>query len=62
MVFHGAPGITVTANDISFSGHTAAIEYRNGRPVKAFVHGGRHLRLNGREIVISDTPTQEIGL
>ena len=62
LVFHGTPGVTVAVNDISFSGHTAAIEYRNGRPVNAFVHGGRHLTVNGREIAISDTPTQEIEL
>ena len=62
LVFHGASGVTVTANDVSFSGHTAAIEYRNGRPVKAFVHGGRHLTLNGRNIAISNQMTQEIEL
>ena len=62
LVFHGAPGVSVTANDISFSGHTAAIEYRNGRPAKALVQRGSQLTVDGRNIPISDRPTQEIEL
>ena len=62
LVIHGAPGITVTVNDVSFSGHTAAVEYRDGRPAKAFVHCGDSLSVNGRTIPISDRPTQEIEL
>ena len=62
LVIHGAPGISVTANDTSFAGHAAAIEYANGRPARAFVHGGRHLKVAGRNIPISDRMTQEIEL
>lgn len=62
LVFHGAPGVSVTADDISFMGHAAAIEYANDRPSKAFVHGGRHLIVAGRNIAISNQPTQEIEL
>lgn len=62
LVFHGAPGISVTANDVSFSGHTATIEYANGRPAKAFVHDGRHLTVARRNIPISSQMTQEIEL
>ena len=50
LVIHGAPGVTVsTANDVSFSGHAAAIEYRDGRPAKAFVHRGESLSVNGTQ-------------
>lgn len=62
LVFHGAPDVSVTAEDTSFSGHAAAIEYRNGRPAKAFVHGGRHLTVAGRNIPVSNRVTQEIEL
>lgn len=61
-VFHGAPDVSVTAEDTSFSGHAAAIEYRNGRPARAFIHGGRHLTVAGRNIPVSDRVTQEIEL
>ncbi len=62
LVIHGAPGVSVTANDISFSGHAAAIETRNGRPERAFIHGGRLLTVAGRSIPISSRMTQEIEL
>ncbi len=62
LVIHGAPGVTVTANDVSFSGHAAAIEYRDGRPAKAFVHRGDSLSVMGSNIPISNQPTQEIEL
>ena len=62
LVIHGAPGISVAANDISFSGHTAAIEYTNDRPSKALVQRGSQLTVNGRNIAISNQPTQEIEL
>ena len=62
LVIYGAPGVTVTTNDISFSGHAAAIEYRDGRPARAFVHQGSHLTVAGQNIAISNRMTQEIGL
>ena len=62
LVIHGAPGVTVTANEVSFSGHAAAIEYRDGRPVKAFVHRGDRLAVNGHNIAISNQTTHEIEL
>ncbi|MDE3259739.1 MAG: heparinase II/III family protein [Gemmatimonadota bacterium] len=62
LVFHGVPGVSVTANDISFSGHAAAIEYANDRPSKALVQRGSQLTVAGRSIPISDRMTQEIEL
>ena len=62
LVIHGAPGISVAANGISFSGHTAAIEYKNDRPSKAFVQRGSQLTVAGRNIAVSSQMTQEIEL
>lgn len=59
-IIHSTPGVTITTENITFSGLMAVIEYQKNRPVKAFVQNGEHLTLNGTEISLSKTDAVEI--
>lgn len=59
-VIHSTSGVTVTTENITFSGLVAAIEYQNNRLVKAFVQNGDRLTVNGTPISLPTTGATEI--
>ncbi|MBT3604068.1 MAG: hypothetical protein HN521_13500 [Candidatus Latescibacteria bacterium] len=54
-VFHSTTGVTISTQNITFSGHIAAIEYNKNRPVKAFTYLGDKLTIDGKDIDLSQT-------
>ncbi|MDP6040993.1 MAG: heparinase II/III family protein, partial [Candidatus Latescibacteria bacterium] len=54
-VFHSTTGVTVSTQNITFSGQIAAIEYQNNRPIKAFAYQGEKLTVDGNEINLLQT-------
>ncbi|MDA0748952.1 MAG: heparinase II/III family protein [bacterium] len=62
LVFHGAPGVTLSAQDITFSGQVAVIELASGRPSRAFVQDGESLTIAGSSIPLQRKGAEEIGL
>jgi hypothetical protein len=62
IVLHSTPGVTVSTQDISFSGQTAAIEIADGTPTRAFVHNGETLSIRGNTVPVHGNGSEEVTL
>jgi len=62
IVIHSMPGVSVTVQDITFDGQTAAIELQDGVPRSVFVQDGERLEIKGTTISLSGNGSEEITL